>query len=75
MSGDVRRLVGSNVKRLRIAAGITQAELADLVGVDRAYISGLEQGNRNATIVSLWHVAQALDAPIRSLFDEAKKSR
>jgi transcriptional regulator with XRE-family HTH domain len=75
MSEDVRRLVGGNVKRLRIAAGITQAELADLVGVDRAYISGLEQGNRNATIVSLWHVAQALDAPIRSLFDEGKKSR
>ena len=75
MSEDVRRLVGSNVKRLRVAAGITQAELADLVGVDRAYISGLEQGNRNASIVSLWHVAQALDAPIRSLFDEGKKSR
>lgn len=75
MSGDVRQLVGSNVKRLRVAAGITQAELADLVGVDRAYISGLEQGNRNATIVSLWHVAQALDAPIRSLFEEGKKSR
>lgn len=68
-------MVGGNVKRLRIAAGITQAELADLVGVDRAYISGLEQGNRNATIVSLWHVAQALEAPIRFLFDEPKKSR
>lgn len=68
-------MVGGNVKRLRMAAGITQAELAELVGVDRAYISGLEQGNRNATIVSLWHVAQALEAPIRSLFDEAKKSR
>lgn len=75
MSEDVRRLVGGNVKKLRMAAGITQAELADLVGVDRAYISGLEQGNRNATIVSLWHVAQALDAPIRSLFDGGKRSR
>jgi transcriptional regulator with XRE-family HTH domain len=75
MSEDVRRLVGGNVRRLRIAAGVTQAALADLVGVDRAYISGLEQGNRNATIVSLWHVAKALDAPIRSLFDEAKNSR
>lgn len=68
-------MVGGNVKRLRRAAGITQAELADLVGVDRAYISGLEQGNRNATIVSLWHVAKALETPIRFLFDEAKKSR
>lgn len=75
MSEDVRRMVGRNVKRLRLAAGITQAELADLVGVDRAYISGLEQGARNATIVSLWHVAMALDTPMRSLFDEVKKVR
>lgn len=75
MSEDVRRLVGSSVKKLRIAAGITQAELADLVGVDRAYISGLEQGHRNPTIVSLWHVARALDVPVRSLFDEGKRSR
>lgn len=75
MSEDVRHLVGNNVKRLRLAAGITQAELADLVGVDRSYISGLEQGNRNPTVISLWHVARALEIPIRSLFDEAKKSR
>lgn len=75
MSEDVRRLVGSSVKRLRLAAGITQAELADLVGVDRAYISGLEQGHRNPTIVSLWHVARALDVPVRSLFDEGKRPR
>jgi transcriptional regulator with XRE-family HTH domain len=76
MSEDVRRMVGSNVKKLRLAAGFTQAELADRVGVDRAYISGLEQGNRNATIVSLWHVATALNAPVRSLFEESgRRSR
>lgn len=75
MSEDVRQLVGNSVKRLRKAAGITQAELADLVGVDRAYISGLEQGNRNPTVVSLWHVARALGVPVRSLFDDVKKSR
>lgn len=75
MSDDVRILVGKSVKRLRTAAGITQAELADRVGVDRAYISGLEQGHRNSTIVSLWHVAIALDVPIRALFDDVRKSR
>jgi transcriptional regulator with XRE-family HTH domain len=76
MSDDVRHLVGGNVKRLRMVAGITQAELADLMGVDRAYISGLEQGHRNPTIVSLWHVAKALNAPVRAFFEEsAKRSR
>lgn len=42
MSEDVRRMVGQNVQRLRIAAGLTQAQLAEQMGVDRAYVSGLE---------------------------------
>ena len=42
MAEDVRKLVGRNVKRLRIAAGISHAELAERMGVDRAYISGLD---------------------------------
>jgi transcriptional regulator with XRE-family HTH domain len=73
MSEDVRRMVGDNVKRLRLAAGLSQAELAHRMGVDRAYISGLEQGQRNPTIISLWHVAKALGVSMRSFFDEPKK--
>jgi transcriptional regulator with XRE-family HTH domain len=75
MSEDVRRMVGSNVRRLRLAAKITQAELADRVGVDRSYVSGLEQGQRNPTVVSLWHVAKALDVPVRSFFEDMKKGK
>ena len=70
MSEDVRRMVGRNVKRLRIAAGLSQAKLAERMGVDRAYVSGLELGQRNPTVVTLWHVAQALSAKVRSFFDE-----
>lgn len=75
MAEDVRRMVAANLKRLRLAAGITQAELASRMGVDRAYVSGLEQAQRNPTIVSLWHVARALDVPIRSFFEEPRKGK
>lgn len=70
MSEDVRQLVGRNVRRLRIAAGLTQAGLAIKMGVDRAYISGLELGERNPTVVTLWHVAQVLDVKVGSLLGE-----
>lgn len=73
MSEDVRRMVGDNVKRLRLVAGLSQAELAHRMGVDRAYVSGLEQGQRNPTIISLWHVAKALGVSMRSFFDEPKR--
>jgi transcriptional regulator with XRE-family HTH domain len=70
MPEDVRRLVGANVRRLRIAAGLTQAALAARMGVDRAYVSGLEKGERNPTIITLWHTAKALRAPLQELTAE-----
>jgi DNA-binding XRE family transcriptional regulator len=53
MSEDVRRMVGRNVRRLRIAAGLSQAQLAERMGVDRAYVSGLELGQRNPSDYAL----------------------
>jgi transcriptional regulator with XRE-family HTH domain len=72
MSEDVRRLVGRNVRRLRMTAGLSQAALAERLGVDRAYVSGLELGQRNPTIVTLWHVAQALGVKLRLFFNEGR---
>ena len=75
MPEDVRRLVGANVRRLRLAAGLSQAALSERMGVDRAYVSGLERGERNPTIVTLWHTAEALGVKIRALFDDPKGNR
>ena len=75
MSEDVRRMVGRNVQRLRKAAGLTQAELAERMGVDRAYVSGLELGQRNPTIVTLWHIAKALGVKVRLFFGEERPKR
>ena len=68
-------MVGRNVRRLRVAADLSQAELAAKIGVDRAYVSGLELGERNATILTLWHVSQALGAKVGALFKEARSAR
>jgi transcriptional regulator with XRE-family HTH domain len=57
---DVRTIVGSNVRRYRGEAGLSQEGLAELMGVDRAYVSGLELGRRNPTILTIWHTAMAL---------------
>ena len=57
---DMRKLVGRNVKRIRQEKGLTQEQLADLSGFSQQYISGLEQGQRNPTVVSLYELATAL---------------
>lgn len=70
MAEDARQLVGQNVRRLRLAAKISQAELAERMGVDRAYVSGLEKGQRNPTVVTLWHLARALGVSMQRFFVE-----
>ena len=58
---DIRKLFGTNVKRYREAAGLSQAEIAARMGVDRAYVSAIERGLQNATLLSVWEIAQALE--------------
>ncbi len=74
MPEDVRRLVGANVRRLRIAAGLSQAALSERMGVDRAYVSGLEKGERNPTVITLWHLAKALGVKLKALFEEPARA-
>lgn len=59
---DMRRVVGANVRRLRLAAGLTQEQLAEKSGFGQQYISDLERGRQNPTVVTLCELGQALDA-------------
>jgi transcriptional regulator with XRE-family HTH domain len=59
---DMRKLVGRNVERLRRAQGLTQEQLAERSGFSQQYISGLENGQRNPTVVTLYEIATALGA-------------
>jgi transcriptional regulator with XRE-family HTH domain len=57
---DMRKLVGRNAARLRKESGLTQEQLAERSGLSQQYLSGLEQGRRNPTIVTLHELAVAL---------------
>lgn len=57
---DMRKLVGKNLERARRDKGLTQEELAARSGFSQQYLSGLERGERNPTLVTLYELAQAL---------------
>ena len=57
---DMRRLVGRNFARLRREKGFTQERFAEVSGVTQQYVSDLERGRRNPTVVTLFHLASAL---------------
>lgn len=57
---DMRRLVGRNLARLRKAKGLTQERFAERSGATQQYVSDLERGLRNPTVVMLFHLASGL---------------
>ncbi len=65
---DLKRLVGRNVRRIRREQRLTQEQLAERCGHSQQYISELEQGKRNATLISIAVIAQALSVSHLELF-------
>jgi transcriptional regulator with XRE-family HTH domain len=58
---DVRRLVGQNVRIYRTRLGISQEELAFRSALHRTYVSGVERGIRNPTVLIIERLADALE--------------
>jgi transcriptional regulator with XRE-family HTH domain len=72
---DPRLLVGRNIARLRAAKNVSQTELASridpaLLGMDQSYISKVERGEKNVTIVTLAIIAEALQVRLSDLVTE-----
>jgi transcriptional regulator with XRE-family HTH domain len=59
---DMRKVIGSNFARLRKGKGLTQEAVAEKSGFSQSYIGWLERGQRNPTAISIWMLAQAIDA-------------
>jgi len=70
---DMSKLVGMNVRRIRLRNGLTQEKFAELSGFSQQYISGLEQGNRNPTVVTVYEIASALSVSYLELMRPPRK--
>lgn len=68
---DILKLLGGKVRDQRIKKGLSQEEFADLAGLDRTYVSGIERGVRNPTVRTLKTIADALDMSISELLEES----
>ena len=64
---DIRELVGRNFLRIRREKGLTQEQIEEVSGFSQQYLSGLERGKRNPTILSLFELSQALGVSLAEL--------
>ena len=72
---DVRKRVGLNLRKFRLERGLSQEALAFECGLHRTYVSGVERGVRNPTVLVLEQIAMALKVPSSRLLEEDGGSR
>lgn len=58
--GDLQKVVGRNLRAYRLERGLSQEDFAEVVGVHRTYMGGLERGERNLTLQSLEKIAEVI---------------
>lgn len=71
MEGDLQRVVGRNLRAHRKARGLSQEAFADVLGVHRTYMGGVERGERNLTLKSVERIAERLELEPLSLLQPA----
>lgn len=67
MEGDLQRTVGRNLRAYRKARGLSQEAFADVLGVHRTYMGGVERGERNLTLRSVERIAARIGVEPLSL--------
>lgn len=61
---------GLRVRYFRKRLGLSQDDLADKAGLHRTYVGAVERGERNIGLLNILHLADALQVPVKELFDE-----
>jgi transcriptional regulator with XRE-family HTH domain len=65
--GDLQKTLGRNLREFRTARGLSQEQFAEVLGVHRTYMGGVERGERNLTLRSVERIAQRIDVDPLSL--------
>jgi len=64
---DVRRRFGRAVRKRREKLGVSQEAFADLCGLHRTYMGGIERGERNVSLVNLERIARGFKVSLSEL--------
>ena len=70
MQKDSRLLLGQRVRFLRKSKHLSQEELARISHVDRTYITSLENGHRNVSILLIQKICEGLNISLKTFFND-----
>jgi transcriptional regulator with XRE-family HTH domain len=59
--------LGTNIRKIRLTKGMSQGDICRKLNIDRAYMSNIESGNKNPTLLTITNLAKALKVSINQL--------
>ena len=65
--GDLQKTVGRSLRAYRMERGLSQEAFAEVLGVHRTYMGGVERGERNLTLKSLERLAEQIGVEVLTL--------
>lgn len=71
----LRKNLGENIRRLRVVARLSQVKLANEANLHVSFINGIEQGNKNMSLLSVHKIASVLNVPIPELLENAIRNK
>jgi len=74
VEGELQRAIGRNLKEYRLTRGLSQESFAEVLGVHRTYMGGLERGEHNLTLRSVERIAGRLNVDALGLLTQARDS-
>lgn len=75
MEGDLQRTIGRNLRAYRVARGLSQEAFAEILGVHRTYMGGIERGERNLTLRTVERIAARIDEDPLTLLRPQEEER
>jgi len=67
VESDLQSLLGRNLRAFRLERGLSQEQFAEVLGVHRTYMGGVERGERNLTLKSVERIAARINVDPISL--------
>jgi transcriptional regulator with XRE-family HTH domain len=74
VEGELQRAIGRNLKEYRLTRGLSQESFAEVLGVHRTYMGGLERGEHNLTLRSVERIAGRLNVDALGLLTPVRDS-
>lgn len=63
---------GNSIRKARLDLDLSQEGLANLIGIDRSYMGGIERGEHNIALINIVRIAEALEIKASDLLRDAK---